>query len=120
VPWLSATLQELGFVVSTIERGKITHVAAAIGPVSEKLKLGFLGHYDTVPAGDGWRYPPCEAREVNGVIYGRGASDMKSGDAAMITAAVALATKGIHVTVLLPGDEETASEGMPALLDALP
>lgn len=120
VPWLSATLQELGFVVSTIEQGKITHVAAAIGPVSAKLKLGFLGHYDTVPAGDGWQYPPCEAREVNGVIYGRGASDMKSGDAAMITAAVALATKGIHVTVLLPGDEETASEGMPALLDALP
>ena len=118
--WFEDTLCQLGFSVSTVESGDLVHIAAAIGPISSPLKLGFLGHYDTVPEGDGWRYAPLEGVEVDGIIYGRGASDMKSGDAAMISAAAELAAQGLHVTVLLPGDEETLSQGMPALLDTLP
>jgi succinyl-diaminopimelate desuccinylase len=120
VKWLGETLRRVGFSVSTVESGRSVHIAATIGPIRSRLKLGFLGHYDTVPEGEGWRYAPFEGAEVEGIMYGRGASDMKSGDAAMISAAAELAAQGLHITVLLPGDEETLSEGMPALLDSLP
>lgn len=55
--------------------------------------LGFSGHLDVVSAGDlsEWTYPPFEGKEVDGRIYGRGATDMKSGLAAMVVAMIELA-----------------------------
>ncbi|MFT8581361.1 MAG: M20/M25/M40 family metallo-hydrolase [Schleiferilactobacillus perolens] len=46
--------------------------------------LGVSGHMDVVKAGDekAWQYPPFAAEIHDGVLYGRGASDMKSGLAA--------------------------------------
>lgn len=44
--------------------------------------LTYICHMDTVPVGDGWEYPPLEARIVDGRIYGRGSCDMKAGLAA--------------------------------------
>ena len=39
----------------------------------------FIGHLDTVPFGQlKWKYDPIGARELNGKIYGRGSTDMKS------------------------------------------
>lgn len=57
-----------------------------------KKILGFSGHLDVVSAGDlsEWTYPPFEGKEVNGRIYGRGATDMKSGLAAMVVAMIEL------------------------------
>lgn len=48
----------------------------------------FDGHIDTVPVPnpEDWHYPPFEARTENGRIYGRGATDMKGADAAMLCA----------------------------------
>jgi succinyl-diaminopimelate desuccinylase len=116
----SEWLTRVGFTVTLVEAGGIRHILAAIGPDSPKLRVAFVGHYDTVPLGDNWRYPPLGATEENGVLYGRGASDMKSGDAAMIFAATELAQEGVHSTIFLPGDEETTSLGIQALLDAVP
>lgn len=113
---LSFWLNELGFQVQAVASGGIRHVLASIGPSQPKQRIAFVGHYDTVPAGQGWSYPPHGAEEHNGVLYGRGASDMKSGDAAMVFAARELASSGIHSTIFLPGDEETSSLGLPALL----
>jgi len=50
--------------------------------------LIFNGHLDVVPAGDPsqWKYPPFEGKLSKGRIYGRGASDMKSGIASFIHA----------------------------------
>jgi len=50
--------------------------------------LAFNGHLDVVPAGNPsqWKYPPFEGRLSKGRIYGRGASDMKSGIASFIHA----------------------------------
>ncbi len=50
--------------------------------------LAFNGHLDVVPAGDPsrWKYSPFEGRLSKGRIYGRGASDMKSGIASFIHA----------------------------------
>jgi succinyl-diaminopimelate desuccinylase len=41
-------------------------------------EIAILCHLDTVPAGNGWTYPPFTATEENGKIYGRGAMDDKS------------------------------------------
>ncbi|MEC9314436.1 MAG: M20/M25/M40 family metallo-hydrolase, partial [Pseudomonadota bacterium] len=53
------------------------------GPV-----IAFAGHTDVVPTGplDKWTHPPFEANIVDGMLYGRGAADMKGSIAAMVTA----------------------------------
>ncbi len=51
---------------------------------NERPAIHFSGHYDVVPAGTGWKYPPYEGIIEGNTIYGRGASDMKSGVAAQI------------------------------------
>jgi succinyl-diaminopimelate desuccinylase len=115
----AALLSKLGFDLHIVEANAVQHLAATIGPQSAALRVAFVGHYDTVPVGDGWTHAPFEAIEQAGMLFGRGASDMKSGDAASIFAAIRLSEKGVRSTVFLPGDEETRSLGMPALLESL-
>ncbi|WP_289142673.1 M20 family metallopeptidase [uncultured Brevibacillus sp.] len=63
--------------------------------------LVFSGHFDTVPIGGmDWTYSPFAGERVGERIYGRGATDMKSGVAAMIIAMECLAKSGIS----LPGN----------------
>ncbi|HHW4573893.1 TPA: ArgE/DapE family deacylase [Listeria monocytogenes] len=66
-------------------------LVSEIGCSDEKI-LAFSGHMDVVDAGDvsKWKFPPFEAAEHEGKIYGRGATDMKSGLAAMIIAMIEL------------------------------
>ncbi|MGF2146330.1 ArgE/DapE family deacylase [Vagococcus fluvialis] len=61
----------------------------------EKI-LGFSGHLDVVSAGDvtEWTYPPFSGIEIDDRIYGRGATDMKSGLAAMVVAMIELSKEG--------------------------
>lgn len=75
--------------------------------------LCFGGHVDVVPEGKEhlWRFPPFEATVEDGVLYGRGASDMKTAIAAFIIAAEEFLTenKGFNkgnISLLLTGDEE--------------
>ncbi|MEB3103855.1 M20 family metallopeptidase [Ferviditalea candida] len=66
-----------------------------------KPALVFSGHLDTVPAGENpWIADPFSGEEIDGKIYGRGASDMKSGVAAMIEAMISLHAAGAE----FPGD----------------
>lgn len=46
--------------------------------------LALMGHLDTVACSEGWHYPPHAADVNDHLLYGRGASDMKGGDAAML------------------------------------
>ncbi|MDR6951464.1 succinyl-diaminopimelate desuccinylase [Ancylobacter sp. 3268] len=75
--------------------------------------LCFAGHTDVVPPGDPahWRFPPFEAAIHGGLLYGRGAVDMKSGVAAFTAAALELvAEQGDRLpgslSLLITGDEE--------------
>jgi succinyl-diaminopimelate desuccinylase len=79
------------------------------------------GHLDTVPVSDAaWRFPPFEAAIHGGRLYGRGASDMKAGLAAMVAAAVAIRRAGValagDLVFAATVDEEVACRGARALV----
>jgi len=59
---------------------------ARMGDPSQGPALLYSGHFDVVPAGEGWVHDPFGAEIEGDLMYGRGTSDMKAGDAAMIMA----------------------------------
>lgn len=66
----------------------------------------FAGHVDVVPAGDGWDTDAFVPKIDSGVIYARGAQDMKSGVAAMVSALKKIEDFQGRVSLLLTSDEE--------------
>jgi succinyl-diaminopimelate desuccinylase len=82
-------LAAAGFEVERLRYGNVENFWAtrgAGGPV-----FCFAGHTDVVPTGplEEWQTPPFQPTLRDGLLYGRGAADMKSGLAAMVTAAEA-------------------------------
>lgn len=118
---LEALLTQAGFKCTRVDRGEVKNLYARWG--ATQPVFGFAGHVDVVPTGpeDAWTHGPFDAYSADGVLWGRGAVDMKSGVAAFVAAAVEFA--GSHqgpgsVTLLITGDEEGPSEdGTRALLD---
>ncbi len=73
----------------------------------------YAGHTDVVPVGDpaGWTVDPFAAEVIDGVLYGRGASDMKAGIAAFVAATTRFLNAhgrdfGGSISLLITGDEE--------------
>jgi succinyl-diaminopimelate desuccinylase len=88
--------------------------------------LCFAGHTDVVPTGprEDWSTDPFEPVVVDGLLFGRGAADMKSGLAAMVTAAERfLARHPVHhgtLAFLLTSDEEGAAvDGTQRVIETL-
>lgn len=82
----------IDFDVDEFAPGRVNILARVAGQ-GTKAPLVFSAHLDTVPIGTApWQFDPFEGRVVDGRLYGRGSSDMKSGVAAMITALVELST----------------------------
>jgi len=80
--------------------------------------LAFTGHVDVVPLGNtAWQHDPFGAEILDGRLYGRGASDMKSGVAAFTCAAIAQASRlrdspaGPGLSLIITAGEETGCEG---------
>lgn len=66
-------------------------VLSRIGIAGKReTELHFNGHYDVVPAGDNWRFDPFAPKIKDGMVYGRGAADMKGALVAMAFAMAAL------------------------------
>lgn len=82
--------------------------------VGQFLQKGVVlsGHLDTVPHGTGWKREQAEI--VDGVMYGRGACDMKGGCTAMLLAAEDLAAANVPFTLCFTTDEETTMNGAAA------
>lgn len=113
---LGALLEEAGFSVTyhSFAPGR-TSLVARIGGGRDKPPLCFTGHIDTVPLGAmPWTRDPFAGEIADGRLYGRGSSDMKSGVAAFVVAATALAkhlgaSRG--VVLVITAGEETGCEG---------
>jgi succinyl-diaminopimelate desuccinylase len=117
-------LRSLGFSVEFINRNGVTNLWAWRGKAAPLF--AFAGHTDVVPPGplDQWRSPPFTPEIRDGMLYGRGAADMKSSLAAAVTAVEAfLAAYPEHpgsLAFLLTSDEEgEATDGTVAVVGAL-
>lgn len=113
---LASLLEDAGFAVDTLPFGNgRAQLVARIGGATGRLPLGFTGHLDTVPLGARpWSVDPFAAEILDGKLYGRGSSDMKSGVAAFVAACVALADKlagTAGVVLLITAGEETGCTG---------
>jgi len=113
---LGALLEGAGFAVAYHPFGEgRANLVARIGGSETKPPLCFTGHLDTVPLGlRPWTVDPFAAEISGDKLFGRGASDMKSGVAAFVTAAVDLApaledTPGLELVIT--AGEETGCAG---------
>ncbi len=130
---LEAALVPLGFAVDRFTVGE-----APDGPVENLLAtrgagprhLAFAGHVDVVPPGEGWTGSPWSGEVRDGLLYGRGAVDMKGAVAAFVAAASRSdggrdagrdgARDGGILSLIITGDEEgPATYGTVALMDRM-
>ncbi len=113
---IAERLEKIGFQIENLRFGEVDNLYAVYdgdkGGNPDGPTLVFLGHTDVVPSGpaDAWQTPPFEPVEKDGMLYGRGAADMKGSVAAMVTAFESVfaeqPTINGRVALLLTSDEE--------------
>jgi succinyl-diaminopimelate desuccinylase len=121
---IRAHLEPLGFACESMDFGEVSNLwarTAGQGPV-----FAFAGHTDVVPTGpeSQWSSPPFEPQVRDGLLYGRGAADMKGSIAAFITACERFFShhdpNRAAVALLITSDEEgPAVDGTVRVLEAL-
>ena len=120
---LERLLEMNGFSCTRITRGQVSNLFAKWGSGKNGRVFGFNGHTDVVPVGDlsSWSVDPFGAEVKEGFLYGRGATDMKSGVAAFVAAAIDFVNNNPpdgSVIITITGDEEgDAEDGTVAILD---
>lgn len=121
---LDDMLSAAGFTCIRVDRNGTPNLFAKWGAADATRTFGFNGHTDVVPVGDvsAWTHPPFSATQDDTWIYGRGATDMKSGVAAFAAAAIDRVTEAPPssgaIVLAITGDEEgPALDGTVALLD---
>lgn len=120
---LQDLLAGAGFDCVRVDRNGTPNLFARWGAKGAARSFGFNGHTDVVPPGDAarWTHPPFSGLLRDGVIWGRGATDMKSGVAAFVAAAVDFVRDTPPdgaVILTITGDEEgPGRDGTRALLD---
>jgi len=102
--------------------GNRANLTARVKSGSANKAILFACHLDVVPVGEGvWEHSPFSGFEKDGRIYGRGATDMKGGIAAIVTAIKQVAEAGHNlnrdVIVVCAGGEETDSCGAKRFLE---
>ncbi len=116
---LAAALSGLGFRTVPLRFGEVHNLYARIG--DSPPHFCFAGHTDVVPPGENWRFDPFGAEVVGGILYGRGACDMKGAIAAFVAAAAGHLAEGKgkgSISLLITGDEEgPACEGTVKVLE---
>lgn len=128
-PLIADRLAAAGFTIEHMRFGEVDNLWARRG--TAEPVFAFAGHTDVVPTGNErhWSQPPFDAAVVNGVLYGRGAADMKGSVAAMVTACERLAYADTSANVpnlqgslaiLLTSDEEgPAVDGTKRVMETL-
>lgn len=120
---LQTELEAAGFACTRVDRNGVANLFARWGKRGANRSFGFNGHTDVVPVGDpaDWSRDPFGGEIVDGILWGRGATDMKTGVAAFVAAAVDFVRETPPdgaVILAITGDEEgDAVDGTSALLD---
>lgn len=120
---LDTLLTGAGFTCTRVDRGGIANLFARWGQGKNGRTFGFNGHTDVVPVGDrdAWSADPFGAEIRDGIMFGRGTTDMKSGVAAFAAAAIDFVRQTPldgSIVLAITGDEEgVATDGTVALLD---
>ncbi len=118
---LADALEAIGFTAHRLVSGgppdgPVHNLYASRG--SGAPVLAFAGHTDVVPPGAGWSGDPFAPEERGGLLYGRGAVDMKGGIAAFVAAAARVPDHAGTLALIVTGDEEgPATHGTVALID---
>jgi succinyl-diaminopimelate desuccinylase len=117
-------LEKLGFKIERMRFGNVDNFWARRG--TAKPVVVFAGHTDVVPSGppESWFSPPFEPTIRDGMLYGRGAADMKTSIAAFITAIEAFLAQhpdyNGSIALLITSDEEgVAVDGTVRVVEAL-
>lgn len=111
---LAARLEAIGFTLETLRFDEVDNLWARRGESAPLICLA--GHTDVVPTGplENWSSPPFAPEVRDGMLYGRGAADMKTSLAAFVTAVEAfVAAHPDHpgsIAFLLTSDEEGVAE----------
>ena len=121
---LAGRLRPLGFACESLPFGDVTNLWARRGRGGPLVC--FAGHTDVVPPGDdaAWQSDPFEPVLRDGLLYGRGAADMKSSLAAMVVATERFLGKHPEsagsIAFLITSDEEgPARDGTRRVMDVL-
>jgi succinyl-diaminopimelate desuccinylase len=120
---LEGLLSGAGFDCTRVDRNGTSNLFARWGRKGANRTFGFNGHTDVVPVGDAaaWSRDPFGGEIAEGFLWGRGATDMKSGVAAFAAAAVDFVRQTPPdgaIMLAITGDEEgPAMDGTVALLD---
>lgn len=120
--FLRSTLMELGASdVQLLPSGPGTNpiVLGTFHAPHPRKRCLFYGHYDCVPAGDGWDSDPWDLCGRDGYLYGRGVSDNKGPILAVAYAASELLYErklDIDVVMLIEGEQESGSKPLQACL----
>ncbi len=101
---LMARLRALGFSITELRFGEIRNFFARIGAGAPHFC--FAGHTDVVPVGGPWSHDPFGGTVVEGLLYGRGACDMKGAIAAFAAAVAQHGRPNGSISFLITGDEE--------------
>jgi len=119
---LEAMLAPLGFEVHRFIAGELPDgpvenlFAIRRGPAGSR-HFAFAGHVDVVPPGGGWESGAFAPERRHGLLYGRGAVDMKGAIAAMVAAVADVPVEAGTVSFIITGDEEgPAIHGTRALI----
>ena len=122
---LESALGDAGFRCERADRNGIANLLARWDGPEKRKTIGFNGHTDVVPPGDpsSWKHDPFGGNISDGRLWGRGATDMKSGVAAFVSAAIEFVQSSPEagsIVVAITGDEEgSARDGTLAILDLM-
>ncbi len=117
---LAEALESIGFTVTLMYDGE-----APDGPIANLFAtrgsggrhFAFAGHTDVVPPGDGWASGAFAPEIRGGLLYGRGAVDMKGSIAAFVAATAQVPAEAGTISLIVTGDEEgPATYGTKALI----
>ena len=120
---LEKLLSGAGFDCYRVDRNGISNLFARWGRAGANRTFGFNGHTDVVPVGDAaaWTRSPFCGEIHDGWLWGRGATDMKSGVAAFVAAAVDFVRTtppdGALILTITGDEEDIGEDGTIAILD---